>query len=169
MHILEGFVGKQYKAIVAQPVTPQGMNDLRAAFSVFDKDGDGKISKEELSEAMSNFGHIIPPTELHEMIRLVDKDGDGKVDFKELLVLMDNNCLAQNTDQEMESLFSMIDTNKDGYITEKEIKVMMKNLGEKVRKKDLRKMMKEADLNNDGKISYLEFKNMVASGNFLTQ
>ena len=31
---------------------------------------------------------------------------------------------------------------------------MMKNLGEKVRKKDLRKMIKEADLNNDGKISF---------------
>ena len=37
--------------------------------------------------------------------------------------------------------------------------MMMKNLGEKARKKDIRKMMKEADLNKDGKISF--------SGNFL--
>ena len=35
---------------------------------------------------------------------------------------MDNNCLAQNADQEMESLFQMIDTNKDGFISEKELK-----------------------------------------------
>ena len=31
---------------------------------------------------------------------------------------------------------------------------MLKNLGEKVRKKDIRKMIKEADLNHDGKISF---------------
>lgn len=67
---------------------------------------------------------------------------------------MDNNCLVQNVDEEMERLFSMIDTNNDGFITEKELKTMMKNLGEKVRKKDIRKMIKEADQNKDGKISY---------------
>ena len=67
---------------------------------------------------------------------------------------MDNNCLAQSGDNEMESLFQMIDTNKDGFITEKEIKQMMKNLGEKGRKKDIRKMIKEADQNKDGKISF---------------
>lgn len=67
---------------------------------------------------------------------------------------MDNNCLASNVDEEMEHLFSMIDTNNDGFITEKELKIMMKNLGEKVRKKDIRKMIKEADQNKDGKISY---------------
>ena len=43
----------------------------------------------------------------------------------------------------------------------------MKELGEKVRKKDLRKMVKEADKNKDGKISFAEFKIMVESGNFL--
>ena len=49
--------------------------DLREAFSVFDKNQDGFISKEELSDAMSNFGHMITPSELQEMITLVDKDG----------------------------------------------------------------------------------------------
>lgn len=67
---------------------------------------------------------------------------------------MDSNTLVQNIDQEMESLFGMIDTNNDGFISEKELKAMMKGLGEKVRKKDIRKMIKEADMNKDGKISF---------------
>ena len=80
--------------------------------------------------------------------------GNGLVDFKEFINLMENNSLIRNGDEEMENLFNMFDINKDGFITEKEIKVMMKNLGEKVRKKDIRKMIKEADLNKDGKISF---------------
>jgi len=67
---------------------------------------------------------------------------------------MDNNCLVTSVDQEMQTLFNMIDKNNDGYITEKEIKSMLKGLGEKVRKKDIRKMIKEADQNKDGKISF---------------
>lgn len=80
--------------------------------------------------------------------------GNGLVDFKEFVNLMDNNSLIQKGDVEMENLFNMFDINKDGFITEKEIKVIMKNLGEKVRKKDVREMIKEADLNKDGKISF---------------
>ena len=67
---------------------------------------------------------------------------------------MDNNCLVQSVDEEMQHLFNMIDKNNDGFITEKEIKAMLKGLGEKVRKKDIRKMIKEADQNKDGKISF---------------
>lgn len=167
MHILGHFVGKQYNAIIAQPITPENMNDLKHAFAQFDKNDDGFISKQELAEAMSKLGHIISNEELDEIIKAVDKDGNGLVDFKEFINLMDNNCLVQNVDEEMLHLFNMIDRNNDGFITEKEIKTMMKGLGEKVRKKDIRKMIKEADENRDGKISFNEFKTMVQKGNFL--
>jgi len=154
---------------LANPINPQNMEKLREAFAEFDVNDDGFISKKELSDVMSNFGNMITNEELDEMIKVVDKDGNGLVDFKEFLNLMDSNCLLQNIDQEMELLFEMIDTNKDGYLSAKEITTMMKNLGEKVRKKDIRKMMKAADSNNDGKISLSEFKSMVDSGNFLAR
>ena len=79
---------------------------------------------------------------------------------------MENNSLIQQGDEEMENLFNMFDINKDGFITEKEIKLMMKNLGEKVRKKDVRKMIKEADLNKDGKISFTGETNFIFSFSF---
>jgi len=167
MHVLTGFVGKQAKNIMKKAITPNNMEAMKEAFKEFDTNADGFISKDELSNAMANFGHVISNDEIDKMIALVDVDGNGLVDFKEFIHLMDNNCLIQNEDDEMKNLFHMFDANKDGYITEKEIKNMMKNLGEKVRKKDVRKMMKEADLNKDGKISFREFKIMVENGNFV--
>merc|ERR1711962_888642 len=110
---------------------------------------------------------MITDTELDAMIRTADTDGNGLVDFNEFLSLMDSNAQVQNVEEEMKHLFGMIDTNGDGFLSEKEVRNMMKNLGEKVRKKDVRKMIKEADKNNDGKISLDEFKEMVGSGNFL--
>lgn len=67
---------------------------------------------------------------------------------------MEDDYLVQKGEKEMENLFKMFDLNRDGFITEREIKKTMKNLGEKIKKKDVRKMMKVADLNKDGKISF---------------
>jgi len=153
--------------ITAQPITEQNMIELREAFSVFDLNQDGYISKDELTQAMTNFGHLVSNHEIEEMITLVDKDGNGLIDFKEFLDLMDSNVLVQNVDQEMTNLFNYIDKNNDGFISEKELKEMLKGMGEKVKKKDIKKMMKMADENKDGKISFTEFKRMVANGNFL--
>jgi len=143
------------------------MKALRKAFAEFDSNDDGFITKEELSGVMKNFGHVICGEELDEMMELVDKDGNGVLDFKEFLEMMDSNTLVENQDMEVKSLFAMFDVDADGFITEKEIGNVMKNLGEKVRKKDIRKMVKEADKNKDGRISFTEFKAMVDSGNFL--
>lgn len=167
MHILESFVSESFFKADAQPITEQNMLELREAFSVFDLNQDGYISKEELSTAMANFGHLVTKAEIDEMVNLVDKDGNGLIDFKEFLALMDSNVLVQNIDQEMTNLFAYIDKNNDGFISEKELKEMLKGMGEKVKKKDIKKMMKLADQNKDGKISFTEFKRMVANGNFL--
>lgn len=51
------------------------MADLKIAFQQFDKNSDGYISKQELSEAMTNLGHIISNEELDQIIKAVDVDG----------------------------------------------------------------------------------------------
>ena len=120
---------------------------LTEAFAEFDQDTDGFISKEDLSDIFSKFGHVVSSHELDTMIQLADVDGNGLIDFHEFSNVMSCYCSAHNGDEELENMFSMIDSNKDGYLSKKEIKNMMRNLGEKVRKKDVHKMVKVADLN----------------------
>lgn len=52
-----------------------------AAFRVFDKDGNGYISSEELRHVMTNLGEKLTDQEVAEMIREADINGDGMVDY----------------------------------------------------------------------------------------
>jgi calcium-dependent protein kinase len=60
-----------------------------AAFRVFDKNGDGKISKQEL-EAVLNSDEVkdAAAQSMAELIKAVDTDGDGEIDFQEFMAMM---------------------------------------------------------------------------------
>lgn len=51
--------------------------EFREAFRLFDKDGDGCITKEELGSVMRSLGQFARVDELHEM--LIEIDVDGKI------------------------------------------------------------------------------------------
>ena len=58
------------------------------AFSVFDKDGSGRISVRELASVMRSLGNPISEPEAKEMVAEVDDDGSGELSFPEFLKLM---------------------------------------------------------------------------------
>ncbi|TLD27264.1 hypothetical protein PspLS_04927 [Pyricularia sp. CBS 133598] len=60
--------------------------ELLAAFKVFDSDGSGSISPEELRHALRPLGYT--PAEIDEMIAHADLDGNGSIDYQEFVELM---------------------------------------------------------------------------------
>ena len=57
-------------------------HETRAAFEVFDKDGSGTISAEELRQVMKSLGENLTDQEIDEMIAEADKDKNGSIDCK---------------------------------------------------------------------------------------
>lgn len=55
-------------------------HETRAAFNVFDKDGSGTISADELRQVMKSLGENLTDEEIDEMIREADKDKNGTID-----------------------------------------------------------------------------------------
>ena len=159
---------KEAKEIhLLQPVDPRDMDSLRKSFSEVDANKDGFISKDELSQAMTFTGQKVSTAELDRMYQLVDKNGDGLLDFEEFMALMEGNCLCESTDREVEQLFRMFDLDDDGFITESELANMMVKLGEQVRKKDIRRMIKLGDKNKDKQLSLEEFKDMISKSQLM--
>ena len=62
-------------------------NQYQQAFSFFDSDGSGKISKQELGHAMQKLGYQLNSQQLDSIIRQVDHHGNGQIDFNEFASL----------------------------------------------------------------------------------
>ena len=67
--------------------------DIAHSFQMFDIDGDGLITEDELQTTMNNLGEPMNEIEVKAMIAEADLDGDGKINFKEFQTLMDNKEL----------------------------------------------------------------------------
>ena len=69
-----------------------GEDEIREAFRVFDKDGNGFISAAELRHVMTNLGEKLTDEEVDEMIREADIDGDGQVNYEGWSSVVDIVC-----------------------------------------------------------------------------
>merc|ERR1712129_684429 len=63
-------------------------DEIKEAFKVFDKDGNGFISAAELRHVMTNLVEKLTDEEVDEMIREADIDGDGQVNYEEFVTMM---------------------------------------------------------------------------------
>jgi len=70
--------------------------DVMHAFRVFDRDGDGYISVEELRLTMNNLGEPLTDHEVRSMIEEADLDGDGRINFQEFARLMQTQQQQQH-------------------------------------------------------------------------
>ncbi|KAH7963312.1 hypothetical protein HPB52_020535 [Rhipicephalus sanguineus] len=127
---------------------------LREVFALFDKDGNGEISPDELGVVMRACGQNPTQAEIEEMIAKADTDGNGTISFPEFVAMM----REPPTEETIRQAFMMIDKDGKGFITASDLRyVIMTDLGEQVTDEEIDEMLREADMDGDGQISYQEF------------
>jgi len=65
-------------------------NKLQSAFKMFDKDGGGSISTDEIRQVLS-FGQNLEESVVNDIIKQVDANGDGEISFDEFAEMMLKN------------------------------------------------------------------------------
>merc|ERR1711988_1462294 len=72
-------------AMQSKTQDPEGEEIIMEAFKIFDADGSGALSHEEMREVLQKLGEKMDDDEIQDLITAVDQDGDGEVDLKEFL------------------------------------------------------------------------------------
>jgi len=79
----------QFLKYATKPLkTNPSEEEMREAFKVFDKDGQGFLSAAELRHIMTNLGERLSKEELEEMIKEADTNKDGNINYASFVKLM---------------------------------------------------------------------------------
>lgn len=141
----------------------EDIKQLILLFKLLDKNGDGKITKEELFNGMKDLlenENEVLMTELDEIFLIVDANQSGFIKYQDFIVA----CIDKEkilTDANVSLAFKYFDKNGSGQITIDELREVFfkntKNNDEVI----LKELVDEIDSNKDGEISFEEFKTMM--------
>merc|ERR1712013_632186 len=109
--------GKQQDTL-ADKMAGASEAELREAFKLFDIDGDGVITIEELSSLVSKVGGDMSNADATALIKAADKDCNMGIDFSEFAKLWE--ALHGEAEAEIRAGFAKLDVDKSGFITKDE-------------------------------------------------
>lgn len=143
-------------------------HDAVKLFNQIDKNGDGKISKDELFNGLQSYKKDISFDELKKQVDIIfnniDSDHNGYLEYEEFVraAIDKDHFLSVNF---LQFAFNYFDKDHDGEITLEEVKNKFflndKNKNSLKAQDQLQKSFNEIDINGDGKLSFEEFAKMM--------
>lgn len=106
---------------------------------------------------MNSLGQSIEEEELQGIIAEVDEDKNGEIEWDEFLAIMSQRATPESATEELREAFNLFDKDFDGIISASELRRVMIFLGEKLSDSEIEEMIRIADVNKDGKITFDDF------------
>jgi len=135
---------------------------------LFDRDGDGNITDKELGTVIRSVGQNPTEAELQEMIKSLesqpkDQNDNKLIDFPLFCKLVLSQMKKPSSEQEIIEAFKVFDREGTGMISAAELRHVMTTIGEKLTETEVDEMLREADVDSDGHINYIEFIKILVS------
>ncbi|XP_078315546.1 uncharacterized protein LOC111129679 [Crassostrea virginica] len=145
-------------------LTESQREDIKSAFTLFDKDNSGFIDAAELKTVLQTLKQNPTDKEVDDMIAELDKNGNKKIEYDEFEKFMANKFKKpDDVEEEMRASFKIFDKDGNGTIDAAELRQAMKSLGETMTDEEVDEMIKVADVDSDGKVNYQEFVKIMIS------
>lgn len=139
------------------------LQELREAFELFDSDGQGIISTDELHSTLSQLvkdGSMSNDVPFLEKLRKLPKDARLSEDsFIELLTASTD---SSGEEDQFRHIFNLFDTNRKGYINLKDLRSIADSLGESMTDEELEEMVVRASSDGQQKVTYEDFVSIMS-------
>ncbi|GMI69388.1 CALMODULIN LIKE 7, ROOT HAIR SPECIFIC 1 [Hibiscus trionum] len=114
------------------------------------------------------FGHLFSDGDLTQMVERIDVNGDMCIDIDEFSELYQTIMDSKDEEENMKGAFNVFDRNGDGYISVDKLRSVLESMGLKQGKamEDCKRMITKVDLDGDGRVNFMEFKQMMKGGGF---
>ena len=150
--------------IASQMMTKQERENLSKVFNAFDKNGDGKLSKEEVKDGyLEHYGKVMSDHEVEQLFGSVDTDNSGFIDFTEFVIAATSqqNLTSQ---EKLHAAFKMFDKDGSGIISAEEIRqVLCFGDTQSLSVEAVEAIIRQVDENGDGEIQFEEFVTMMTT------
>merc|ERR1712166_1663725 len=133
------------------------VEEMKEAFDLFDNDGSGAISVNELTSAMKSLGFDVKHAVVYNMVSDLDADGSGEIEFGEFLEVMCAKLSDKNTKEEIDRVFKLFDKDRNGTLEADDLSRVCKELGEDMTEEDIREVITRMDVDGDGAVGLDDF------------
>ena len=147
---------------MALELTGEEFETIRDNFKEIDTDGDGKLTKEELTASCIKQNDTRTEEEIEYMMRMMDLDNSGTIEFPEFLEMVaffEYNHAPYEV--QIKQMFRSLDRNGDGFISKEEVghlwKIFINDNWDLPSEEEIEGIIQALDVNCDGKIDYDEF------------
>jgi calcium-dependent protein kinase len=138
---------------MAWSLTNEQRTKLREAFLAMDKNNTGTITLGEFKAVLEGQKFGMDDAEVVTIFEAVDASHTEEIAYTEFLAAMVSSRIALHDDL-LKATFRRFDRDGTGFIEAADLKEL---LGESFEGEEVENLLKEADANGDGKISYEEF------------
>jgi len=130
---------------------------IREQFNRLDKNGDGALDADELSQLLTEMGFTKDNAkkEANKIIKTTDADGSGEIEFNEFAQIWQRKLLSVN-DSYIHAVFSVLDEDGNGTIDAQELAKVL-NMQKQGDDEKINEIIKEVDTDGDGVINWNEF------------
>ena len=146
-------------ALASIQFSVEELRTLHDEFLAFDINQDGKLEPYEIQQILENAtGEKVHLREIEYVISYVDHNNDKALEFNEFIDMVKYVRLIDNEAYEQ---FRFFDANNDGFIDYQELKRGLVCLNQRLARTHIKRMIEEADVDRDGRVSFEEFKHVL--------
>jgi len=138
-------------------LTEDDVSMLETIFKQMNTNDEGLLGPKQMAAALKEVGAEVTEETLRRQLEMGDGDDEG-IDFDEFKHMMAIHMKRKLSEDDVKLAFSTFDLNGDGFIDQEELAAAMKHIGFHMEPAEIEDMIRDADKDGDGRISFDEFK-----------